>query len=73
MIDWVKLDEKYIPDGEILAGNFEKGSYGYKEAIIGFLRYCPNEKFICENDFEILKNVTHWSIVNIPEDCHESR
>lgn len=63
---WISVKDK-VPDEEVLAANFEPGTYGYKEYIIGYVSEVKctepdwhNGKCYAENDNEILDNVTHW-------------
>lgn len=53
---WLKIDFNNLPEGEVLAANFNKDTYGYREKIIGYLVADD----ICENDYEILENCTHY-------------
>ena len=55
---WISVEDS-LPETECLAANFAKGTYGYKEYIIGYVS--TDELFHkCETDRELLENVTHW-------------
>ncbi len=52
---WIPVDKNNIPEAEILACD------GYKNELIGYLRYNPDgEEFICESDECIMHQVTAW-------------
>lgn len=52
---WILVDKNNIPEAEILACD------GYKNELIGYLRYNPDgEEFICESDECIMHQVTAW-------------
>ena len=55
-MEWLPIDRENIPDGEVLVANFNKGSYGYKEKIIGYV----NDAFCCENLHQSLDGCTHY-------------
>lgn len=60
-MEWIKIDKENLPEGEVLAGNFKKGTYGFKEKCIGFLGIDEGEDFVsCENDNEVLENCAHY-------------
>jgi hypothetical protein len=48
-MEWIKIDKNNLPDGEVLSANFEIGTYGYKEKIIGYLSMDKSE-IICESE-----------------------
>lgn len=59
---WISVVER-LPEDEVIAANFAPGTHGYKEYILGYV--CPprdSEPGGCyaTNDYEILRNVTHW-------------
>ena len=58
---WVPVTER-LPNGEALALNALKGSYGYHEYLLGYVGADSESDtgFRCENEGEILMNVTHW-------------
>lgn len=63
---WISVEDR-LPDREVLAANFAKGTYGYKEYIVGYVEAvkCAEPdwyrgKYYADNDYEILDNVTHW-------------
>ena len=59
-MEWLKIDFSNLPNGEILAANFNSGTYGYKEKIIGYLA----DDGACENEHEMLMNCTHYIDLN---------
>lgn len=62
---WIKLTHKNEPEGEVLAGNFAPGTYGYTEKLVGHISYDEHEEtWSCESDGEILENVTHFVDIN---------
>lgn len=58
---WIPVAEQ-LPDGEVLAFNALKGSHGYHEYLLGYVGADSESDagFRCENEGEILMNVTHW-------------
>ncbi len=60
---WQKIDKKSLPITEILAANFKKGTYGYKEKCLGYLSIYQGE-IICENEYEQLGGCTHFIDIN---------
>lgn len=60
---WIPVTER-LPEGEAIAFNALKGSYGYGEYLIGFVGEAKDIEsdtgFLCENEMEILTSVTHW-------------
>lgn len=68
---WISVEER-LPEGEVLAANFAKGTYGYKEYIIGYVfppRVTEPGGYYAENDYETLHDVTHW--MPLPEPPEE--
>lgn len=51
--EWVELKENNIPHHEVIALGFQN------EIIIGYINN-KNGHFICENDNELLVNITHF-------------
>lgn len=63
---WIELNHKQLPNKEVLAANFKKGTYGYKEKILGYLYNDNKDNMIkCDSDVEILKNCTHYIDLNL--------
>ncbi len=58
---WISVTER-LPDGEVLAFNAIEGSHGYHEYLLGYVGADSESDtgFRCENEGEILMNVTHW-------------
>ena len=61
---WIEINKSNIPENEVLAANFEKNTYGYKEKIIGYLSKNDNDFIDCENDNQLLENATHYVDIN---------
>jgi len=59
-MEWILIDKDNLPEGEVLAANFKKGTYGYSEKLIGYLY----EDMICSSDDEQLENCTHYIEIN---------
>ncbi len=60
---WIPVTEtENLPNGEVLALNNLKGSYGYHEYLVGYV--CENREsetgFLFESDGVVLTSVTHW-------------
>lgn len=73
---WISVENKPLPHDEVIAANFEPGTYGYKECIIGYISEVKctepdwhSGKCYAENDYEILNNVTHY--IRIPDSPEE--
>ena len=56
---WIQFDKSNLPKGEILAGNFEKGTFGYGEKLIGYIHTYSNI-IHCVSESSSVKNVTHY-------------
>lgn len=61
---WISVEDD-LPEGNALALNNKMGSYGYGEYLIGYIQNCV-EYYRCENEHEILNNVTHWMPLPAP-------
>ena len=62
---WIKINRDNLPEYKLLAANFKPGSYGYKEKIIGHLHIGEHTGCVCcENEYELLDNVTHFYDIN---------
>ena len=57
-MEWIKLNINKLPDREVLTANFKKGSYGYREKMIGYV-YKDGDKICCDGS-EMLENCTHY-------------
>jgi len=70
-MEWIKLDLTNFPTGEVLAGNFRKGTRGYREHLMGYL----DKHGGCEDGFQILDNCTHYIDIHkhYPEPLEEGR
>jgi len=62
-MNWIEINKKALPQGEVLAANFKAGSYGYKEKLIGYLSH-SRDSFECESNTELLENCTHYIDIN---------
>ena len=63
-MEWIKIDKENVyEDGEVLAANFQAGTYGYKEKVIGYL-IIEDGEICCENEYERLENATHYINLN---------
>lgn len=60
MILWASINQQKLPKGEVLAGNFKKGTDGYREVMIGYIRRYGPDRVVCENANEILEGCTHY-------------
>ena len=60
---WIKLDITNLPEGEILAANFKKGSKEHNRKIVGFL-HKRNDYIICENGRNLVEHCTHYIDIN---------
>ena len=61
-MNWIKLEIGTLPEGEILCANFAKGTYGYREKIIGYA-FDNDDTISCEGN-ELLENCTHYIDLN---------
>lgn len=62
---WVSVKDK-MPEGVVLAANFAKGTYNYKDVIIGRVfppRLSEPGGCFAENDHEMIHDVTHWMCI----------
>lgn len=59
-MEWLNIDFSNLPNDEVLAANFNAGTYGYKEKIIGYL----TDDGACGNEREMLMNCTHYIDLN---------
>ncbi len=57
---WIKIEPNHLPQGEVLAGNFRQGTYGFKEKLIGYVCLVHHSEIVCEAGSEVLENVTHF-------------
>ena len=55
---WIPVEER-LPEAEVLAANFQPGTYGYTDLIIGYVTSREQGCF-AENEHELLHSVTHW-------------
>lgn len=58
-MEWILIDKANLFKGEVLAANFQEGSWGYKGIVIGYL-YIVYETVIVESDYAQLMNCTHY-------------
>jgi hypothetical protein len=61
-MEWIPVTPDDLPGREVLAANFQKGTYGYKEKILGYLS--ANDDSVtgvsAEGESAALENVTHY-------------
>lgn len=61
-MEWTPVNPDRIPDSEVLAANFKKGTYGHKCKILGLLR--TNDDSVtgvsADSEYDTLDNVTHY-------------
>jgi len=55
---WLIINKDDLPIGEVLAANFNSGTYGYKEKALGYLEE-DNGMIVCDGA-ERLDNCTHY-------------
>lgn len=67
-MEWISVAHgEKLPDIEVLAGNFKPRTYGYKEILVGYIRYDSNaNRFVCEDEYQRLEGVTHYIIPQPP-------
>lgn len=51
--------EAFLPEGEVLAGDFAPGTIGFKELLVGWLKEEGGIVY-CDNDNDFLNSVTHY-------------
>lgn len=59
-MEWIEINTENLPEKEVLAANFKKGEYGYKEKLLGYLHAESHGAITCENECEVLNNCTHY-------------
>ena len=58
---WIEITELTKPNIEVVAINMKPGTYGYKEKLVGYIRYNENLGcFVCSDENTELRNVTHY-------------
>lgn len=60
---WIKLTKENEPQVEVLCANFESGTYGYKEKIMGYVSFIGDVGH-ASGESEDLENVTHFIDLN---------
>ena len=63
-MEWKVIDKNNLPKGEVLAGNFEPGTEGYKEKLIGYLFITGAGHVSCGDDVMLLTKCTHYVDIN---------
>ena len=58
-MEWKKLELGMLPEGEVLAANFNSGTYGYKELLIGYVS-ADGYSVVCENESIQLGDCSHY-------------
>ena len=63
-MEWIEIkDKNNLPEEEVLAANFAKGTFGYKEKIVGYLDLINDHGHIvviCCGERIILSDITHY-------------
>jgi hypothetical protein len=62
-MQWLPIPNE-LPTHEVLAANFKRGSYGYKDKLIGYLYYTSTGTLSCDADTMTLENCTHYIDIN---------
>jgi hypothetical protein len=63
-MEWIKIDKDNLPEGEVLAGNFEPNTHGYKEKLVGYLYTNGKGNVTCVVSEIILNYCTHYININ---------
>lgn len=63
-MEWKKINRFKLPEGEVLAANFNAGTFGYKEKIIGYMTRQEDSTVQCESEHEVLENCSHYIEIN---------
>ncbi|HEA21413.1 hypothetical protein LCGC14_3046460 [marine sediment metagenome] len=66
-MEWIKIDKKNLPKGNVLAANFKPNTEDYKVKIFGKIsldKDIEGEYIICENFAESVFHITHWYPIN---------
>lgn len=63
-MEWKLIDKEHLPIGEVLAGNFEPYTHGYKEKLIGGLYINGAGNVTCDAVDTLLYNCTHYIDIN---------
>lgn len=61
-MEWIKIVRDDFPSHEVLAANFKRGTYGYKEKCIGWLSICDGV-IVCDGESR-LEYTTHYININ---------
>ena len=60
-MEWIKVDLNKLPDKECLAIGYQN------EMLIGYIREDSEVGIACEDDFQLLTDVTHYCYPKPPE------
>lgn len=60
---WKKVNKEHLPEGKVLAANFEPRTFGYREMIIGYLAL-KGDTVLCDSEHEELNGVTHFILID---------
>jgi hypothetical protein len=63
-MEWKQIDKNNLPKGEVLAGNFNPGTEGYKSKLIGYLYLNGAGNVSCDADDTLLGNCSHYVDIN---------
>lgn len=56
---WRKIDPQNLPEKQVLAANFQKGSYSFRYKLVGRL-FSEDNQVWCQTDFQSLEHGTHY-------------
>ena len=63
-MEWKLIDKNNLPKGEVLAANFNSGTFGHKDKLIGTLYVNGAGNVTCDADDTIFNDCTHYADVN---------
>lgn len=61
---WLPIDPDNLPEGEVLAGNFDKDSGYYKDKMIGKVRRVEDNMVRCKDRIGYMMFCTHYIDIN---------
>jgi hypothetical protein len=64
-MQWKIIDPTNLPEGEVLAANFQPRTYGFQEKLLGYLNAeREDEGICCDDDNGFLSHCTHYIDIN---------
>ena len=63
-MNWIKINKDDLPTGEVLAGNFESRTPGYKHKLIGNLYLNGAGNVVCDSGDTLLNHCSHYVDIN---------